>query len=580
MEPPGAEEGGVPTTEAWWQQPGFPGVPEAPPEDAPAAPREPDVDRLRPLRPPDLDRRWFLDFHHPRPLVPLALSLVDDIATGSQVAARQLPLGVGGGFASRLVGPHVYLGAAATPAADPDRSAAAEADLDAYPRRFAAEWQAQAAELAAGYARLDAVDLATAPAADLAAHLGAARALHRRAWRIHFEVMYRLFALQHRFRGVCRDVGLGDVEAAALLDGDDNAIRAADRALADLAAAAGPAGVRDVLLGAPPGAVLPALRARPTAAGWLARLDDVLAVHGQRSDALSDLTAPSWTEDPEIPLALVRAALENGALQPPAPSGRQSTAAVLSRLSPAARARLAPALEDVRRANVAWWNEEHNAVIDLRVHLPVRRLALALALRWRTPRPDDVLMLTTAEVEAMLAGTATWAGLAPLADARREYLARWRGRRADLPGRLGSGPAGVDVVLDEILGASAQPPDAAPEGGLVLGGLGVSGGVATGPARVIGTAAELADLRAGEVLVCEATSPSWTSVFDRLAGCVCDAGGMLTHAAIISREYALPCVCAVGGATRTIRTGDVVEVDGTAGVVRVLARASAPGPPR
>lgn len=573
----------MPATAAWWQEPGFPGMPES-------SSAAHDLDRLRPLRPADLDRRWFLDFHHPRPLVPLALALVDDIATGSQVAARDLPVGVGGGFASRLVGPHVYLGAASAPlsapvstlTADADRLASAAADLAAYPGRFATQWRAQAAGLLAGYARLDAVDLSAASGAELVAHLGEARALHRRAWQIHFEVMYRLFALQHRFRGVCREVGLSDVEAAALLDGEDNAIRAADRALADLAAAAGPSGVREVLLTAPAGALLPALRAQPGSAGWLGRLDAVLAEHGQRSDALSDLTAPSWTEDPEIPLALVRAAVESGPGRPPAPSGRQSAAAVLARLSPAARDRLEPALADVRRANVAWWNEEHNAVIDLRVHLPVRRLALALGVRWRTQRPDDVLMLTADEVAALLAGAGSWRAAAPLAGARREYLDSWRGRRGELPGQLGSGPAGVDVVLDEILGSTALPaagPGADDADLGVLTGLGVSRGVATGPARLVGTAAELADLRPGEVLVCEATSPSWTPVFDRLAGCVCDAGGMLTHAAIISREYALPCVCAVGTATRSIRTGDVVQVDGTAGLVRVLARAAVPGPP-
>jgi pyruvate,water dikinase len=104
----------------------------------------------------------------------------------------------------------------------------------------------------------------------------------------------------------------------------------------------------------------------------------------------------------------------------------------------------------------------------------------------------------------------------------------------------------------------------------VLTGLGVSAGVARGPARVVRTPDQLPDVRTGEVLVCEATSPSWTPVFERLAGCVCDSGGMLAHAATISREYGLPCVCAVGDATSVISDGDFVEVDGTAGTVRLL----------
>jgi pyruvate,water dikinase len=71
-------------------------------------------------------------------------------------------------------------------------------------------------------------------------------------------------------------------------------------------------------------------------------------------------------------------------------------------------------------------------------------------------------------------------------------------------------------------------------------------------------------------MICEATSPAWTSAFDRIAGCVCEQGGMLTHAAIIAREYGVPAVCAVVGACAAIATGDLVEVDGTTGEVRVL----------
>jgi phosphohistidine swiveling domain-containing protein len=83
----------------------------------------------------------------------------------------------------------------------------------------------------------------------------------------------------------------------------------------------------------------------------------------------------------------------------------------------------------------------------------------------------------------------------------------------------------------------------------------------------------LARVRAGEVLVCEATSPAWTPVFDRIAACVCDQGGMLTHAAIIARELGVPTVCAVQTGTARIRTGDLVEVDAAAGRVRVWPRA-------
>jgi pyruvate,water dikinase len=99
-----------------------------------------------------------------------------------------------------------------------------------------------------------------------------------------------------------------------------------------------------------------------------------------------------------------------------------------------------------------------------------------------------------------------------------------------------------------------------------------------GIARVLHSAGELHRIQPGEILVCEATSPNWTPAFGKIAACVCDGGGTLTHASIISREYRIPCVVGVGLATTVISDGDEIEVDGTKGIVRVtkVAPSSAP----
>ena len=88
------------------------------------------------------------------------------------------------------------------------------------------------------------------------------------------------------------------------------------------------------------------------------------------------------------------------------------------------------------------------------------------------------------------------------------------------------------------------------------------------------SAAELYSIEPGEVLVCEATSPNWTPAFAKIAACVCDGGGTLTHASIISREYRIPCVVGVGVATTLIRDGDEIEVDGTRGTVKIFRPAT------
>jgi pyruvate,water dikinase len=93
-------------------------------------------------------------------------------------------------------------------------------------------------------------------------------------------------------------------------------------------------------------------------------------------------------------------------------------------------------------------------------------------------------------------------------------------------------------------------------------------------ARVLQSSDELHRVAPGEILVCESTSPNWTPAFGKIGGAICDGGGMLSHAAIVGREYGVPTVTAVGVATLAIKDGDTVEVDGTAGKVTILKRAA------
>ena len=99
-----------------------------------------------------------------------------------------------------------------------------------------------------------------------------------------------------------------------------------------------------------------------------------------------------------------------------------------------------------------------------------------------------------------------------------------------------------------------------------------SAGVIEGPARVVSNFEEFPTLKSGEILVCPATSTAWTPLFLKIAGVVTDTGGMLTHAAIAAREYGIPAVVGTWNATNSIRDGDIIRVDGTAGVVEVLQR--------
>jgi rifampicin phosphotransferase len=102
-----------------------------------------------------------------------------------------------------------------------------------------------------------------------------------------------------------------------------------------------------------------------------------------------------------------------------------------------------------------------------------------------------------------------------------------------------------------------------------LAGEAISPGVVRGKAKVLASPYEK-PLEKGEILVTRATEPAWTPVFINAAGVVLEVGGPLQHGAIIAREYNLPCVSGINGATGLIKDGDLIEVDGTSGLVKLI----------
>jgi phosphoenolpyruvate synthase/pyruvate phosphate dikinase len=102
-----------------------------------------------------------------------------------------------------------------------------------------------------------------------------------------------------------------------------------------------------------------------------------------------------------------------------------------------------------------------------------------------------------------------------------------------------------------------------------LAGLPVSSGVIEGRARVI-LKMEDADLEEGDILVTAYTDPSWTPLFVSIKGLVTEVGGLMTHGAVIAREYGLPAVVGVENATRLIKDGQRIRVHGTEGYVEIL----------
>ncbi|HXN32610.1 MAG TPA: PEP-utilizing enzyme, partial [Polyangiaceae bacterium] len=111
---------------------------------------------------------------------------------------------------------------------------------------------------------------------------------------------------------------------------------------------------------------------------------------------------------------------------------------------------------------------------------------------------------------------------------------------------------------------------APPTGGEVLRGIPASSGVVEAKARVLLREDEMDALQPGEILVVHTTDVGWTPLFLVAAGVVTELGGPLSHAAVVAREFGVPSVVNVAGATHAIRTGDTLRVDGDRGMVERL----------
>jgi phosphohistidine swiveling domain-containing protein len=110
-----------------------------------------------------------------------------------------------------------------------------------------------------------------------------------------------------------------------------------------------------------------------------------------------------------------------------------------------------------------------------------------------------------------------------------------------------------------------------------INGLGGSPGVVEGIARVVVREDQFDDVRAGDILVCQMTNPAWVVLFTKIVGLVTDAGGTVSHPAVLSREFGIPAVVGTSVATQQIKNGDRVRINGTTGLVEILI--SAPDKP-
>jgi len=538
-------------------------------------------------QPDDAQLFWILQrMHSPEPITPMAGEFIRFFEAGTNRAteACAMPTRIRAG----RINAYFYMAPftmAMSPEALQAASATSQEQVGTIMARLRELWDDEWLPEICGYlAAWERFDLAGASLAELLAHWDAMVARQPRVWEIHGLIGATTLAALAAFTDCYVRLFPGEdtLSALRLLQGFPNKTVESGEALWRLSrqALASPE-VRAIIEQTAPDGVLVALERTPDGRSFLAALHAYLLAYGRRGNRYFELADPGWIEDPALVIKNVKDYIRRPARDPEAE--RAALAAERERRLAEVRTRLQAQPPDatgqfeflLRAAQVATaLQEDHNFWIDARTLFEVRQVLLEFGRRFATAgvleRTEDVFYLTIDELGETAAAL-------PRLDRHRVVA----GRRAEMayfrtitpPASLGTPPQiSADDPTAQLAAKFFGAPPAEQQPDSVRGSAG-SAGIVRGCARVIHSLADAGRLQQGDILVAPTTSPPWTPLFATVAAIVTDTGGVLSHSAIVAREYGIPAVVGTGSATTIIRDGQLIEVDGSAGVVRIITSA-------
>jgi phosphohistidine swiveling domain-containing protein len=462
-----------------------------------------------------------------------------------------------------------------------------EAALDPLIEDFEAYWYDEILpEIKQHIAYFESNDLRGLSLDQLRAHLDEAIKRSGSMGALHGVVIPMLYAMSQFEELYCELFeGATTLDAMRLTQGLDNKVLDGNRALWQLSRAArSTPEVLTILSEKAAGDVISGLEESDASQPFLADLRAWLAEYGQRLNSVFALVESSWIEDPTPAIQNLQAYLAKPGTRAdidPATLVEEREEAVAE-----ARAKLTDYPQDVvdrfesllKAAQIATIvHEDHNFWIDQRLFYHIRLLILEfgrrLAQAGSLHEVNDVFNLTPDELQ-----NGRSIDLKDLVRERNAEIEHFG--QVTPPSKIGTMPpfemeGGGPVMRAMFKGEMASPIDDQP-GDMTVSGFAGSAGVTRGPARVIDSLAEADKLRPGDVLVAVATEPPWTPLFATAAAVVTDNGGVLSHTAVVAREYRIPAVVGTGQATSTFHDGQLLEVDGDAGTVSAIVEAEEP----
>ena len=281
----------------------------------------------------------------------------------------------------------------------------------------------------------------------------------------------------------------------------------------------------------------------------------LLARHGHRCIREAELREKDWGEDPSRLIVMLQRMVSGGDL--PRPKHDDAAGAFLTDNSALSGRAFRWA---VKQARSGVFGRERCKSLVIRIQSrfkhAYRRLASILAGRGVIPDEDLIFFFTRGELgEVVRTGDPS-------------LVRRAVKRRRLLPGQMA-------LRYPDVFRGAPGPLDMAASGslGTVMQGMPVSAGIVQGPVRMVFGIEDAESLRRGEIMVAAFTDIGWTPYYSIVGGLVTEVGCMLSHGAVVAREYGLPMITAVTGIMSALANGDLVEIDGRRGTVTVLERA-------
>jgi phosphohistidine swiveling domain-containing protein len=316
----------------------------------------------------------------------------------------------------------------------------------------------------------------------------------------------------------------------------------------------------------------------------LQRIDAYKTEYGNKSMYTHEYTSTTWREDPTPIVEALRGYLatdydyQKDVRQ--MRENREAAIAEMWRLFPPGRPntdreKLQAALDVALKMTPL--TPDHHFYMDQGTYARVRLVFMAigrtLVARGDLRSADDVLFLRYHELRVLSANPSAFDAKA-LVEGRRQKSAA----AAKTPPRLWAGTITHWSLHEEpYIGLWGWPDvynrshDSDKQPSALIKGLGASAGVVEGTVRIVRSPEQFDQVQKGEILVCKMTNPAWVVLFTKIGGLVTDAGGALSHPAVVSREFGLPAVVGTRVATERLKTGQRVRVDGAAGLVEILS---------